>query len=138
PAAAGQVALPAAPAPPVQSPVMTRDADGRVTVRAVRIETPPRVDGLLDDEVYRRLTPITDFIQQNPDEGALATEPTRVWILFDDTTLYISARCHDSQPSRIVGTDMRRDGRNVSQNDNVSIVLDTFHDRRNGFEFLVN
>lgn len=134
-AALVQVATAPTAAPP---PVTSRDADGRVTVRAVRVDHPPRIDGVLDDDLYRTLTPITDFIQQNPDEGALATEPTLAWILFDETTLYISVRCRDSQPSRIVGTDMRRDGRNVSQNDNVSIVLDTFHDRRNGFEFLVN
>ena len=88
--------------------------------------------------LYRTLTPITDFIQQDPDEGQLATEPTLVWLLFDADTIYISARCRDSQPSRIIANDMRRDGRNVSQNDNLSVVLDTFHDRRNGFEFLVN
>ena len=122
----------------VPAQVMTRDAEGRVTVRATRVDTPPRVDGILDDELYRTLAPVTGFIQQDPDEGRLATEPTLVWILFDATTVYVSARCRDSQPARIVANDMRRDGRNVSQNDNLSVVLDTFHDRRNGFEFLVN
>jgi hypothetical protein len=118
--------------------VQMRDAEGRVTVRATRIEAAPEVDGNLDEELYRTLTPVTDFVQQDPDEGQLATEPTLVWILFDATTIYFSARCRDSQPKRIVANDMRRDGRNVSQNDNLSVVLDTFHDRRNGFEFLVN
>lgn len=145
---AGPLAVPIAvpAAAPVDDPVVaqvppqvvTRHADGRIAVRATRITMPPRVDGALDDEVYRAVTPITDFVQQNPDEGAPATERTLVWLLFDDTTLYIAARCLDSQPTRIVGTDMRRDGRNVSQNDNLSVVLDTFRDRRNGFEFLVN
>ena len=93
---------------------------------------------ILDEELYRTLPPITDFIQQDPDEGQLATEPTLVWILFDARNIYIAARCRDSQPSRIVANDMRRDGRNVSQNDNISVVLDTFHDRRNGYEFLMN
>jgi hypothetical protein len=93
---------------------------------------------VLDEEFYRTIQPVTDFVQQDPDEGRLATEPTLVWLLFDADTNYITARCRDSQPSRIVANDMRRDGRNVSQNDNLSVVLDTFHDRRNGFEFLVN
>jgi hypothetical protein len=118
--------------------VMVRDAEGRVTIRAVRVDEPPRIDAILDEEHYRTLPPITDFIQQDPDEGQLATEPTLVWILFDARNIYIAARCRDSQPSRIVANDMRRDGRNVSQNDNISIVLDTFHDRRNGYEFLMN
>ncbi|HXW04068.1 MAG TPA: DUF5916 domain-containing protein [Vicinamibacterales bacterium] len=123
---------------PVAPPVMTRDAAGHVTIRAIRVEAAPHVDGVLDEELYRTLEPITGFIQQDPDEGQLATEPTLVWLLFDQRTIYISARCLDSQPSRIVANDMRRDGRNVSQNDNLSVVLDTFHDRRNGYEFLVN
>ena len=135
PAAAQQEPNGPMPAPPA---VMTRDSEGRVTVRAVRVETPPRIDGVLDDELYRSLTPITGFIQQDPHEGQVATEPTLVWILFDAHSLYIAARCRDSQPHRIVANDMRRDGSNVSQNDNLSIVIDTFHDRRNGYEFLIN
>ena len=119
-------------------PVLAREAPNGITVHATRVQTPPRVDGVLDEDVYQTLTPITGLIQQDPDEGSIATEPTLIWILFDDTNLYISARCRDSQPARIVANDMRRDGRNVSQNDNLSVVLDTFHDRRNGFEFLVN
>jgi hypothetical protein len=117
---------------------MARDVWGRVTIRAVRVGRPPRVDGALDDPVYQTITPISDFIQQEPDEGAPATEPTRVWVLFDRENLYISARCQDSQPNRIVANDMRRDGRNIGQNDNISVVLDTFYDRRNGYEFLIN
>lgn len=119
-------------------PVMTRDADGQVTVRAVRVDTPPRIDGVLDDPMYQTLAPITGFVQQDPNEGQPATEPTFIWIMFDAHNIYIGARCRDSHPSRIVANDMRRDGRNVSQNDNLSIIFDTFHDRRNGYEFLIN
>src|SRR5687768_15282994 len=62
--------------------IMSRDSSGHITVRAVRIEAPPRIDGVLDEELYRRLPAITGFIQQDPDEGQLATEQTLVWILF--------------------------------------------------------
>ena len=138
PAASAQDLGTAATLPAAAAPVQSRDAEGRVTVRATRVINAPRIDGLLDDEVYRALPPITGFVQQDPDEGALATEPTLVWITFDDDNLYIGARCRDSQPHRIVANDMRRDGSNVSQNDNFSIIFDTFHDRRNGYEFLMN
>jgi hypothetical protein len=117
---------------------MWRDTEGVVTVRAVRVDQPPRIDAILDEEIYQRLPPITGFIQQDPNEGELATEATLVWILFDAQNIYIAARCRDSQPHRIVANDMRRDGSNVSQNDNISVVIDTFHDRRNGYEFLMN
>lgn len=131
-------AQPSSIGPPTASPVKWLDDEGRVVVRATRASTAPRIDGTLDDAVYRQVTPVSDFVQQDPVEGALATEQTLVWILFDEDTLYISARCRDSQPSRIIANDMRRDGRNVSQNDNLSVAIDTFHDRRNGYEFLVN
>ena len=126
------------PGPAAPAPVQTRDSEGRVTVRAVRIDAAPRIDGVLDEELYRTHEPITGFIQQDPQEGQAATEQTLVWLSFDDENLYIAARCRDSQPSRIRANDMRRDGRNVSQNDNLSVVLDTFHDGRNGYEFLMN
>ena len=137
PQAAGQDRPDTSPAL-VPAAIMSRDSSGDITVRAVRVEAPPRIDGVLDEEIYRRLPAITGFIQQDPDEGQLATEQTLVWILFDAHQIYIAARCRDSQPPRVIATDMRRDGRNVSQNDNISIVLDTFRDRRNGYEFLLN
>lgn len=128
------------PGGPVTSntPVMTRDSEGRVTVRAVFVNEPPRVDGVLDEPIYQSLAPITGFIQQDPQEGQLATEATLVWILYDARNIYIGARCRDSQPHRIMANDMRRDGSNVSQNDNISVIIDTFHDRRSGYEFLMN
>src|SRR3954469_23060615 len=75
------------------SSVVERTAPDRVTVRAVRLATPLRVDGRLDEEVYARIPPISDFIQQEPREGEPATERTDAWILFDVDTLYIVARC---------------------------------------------
>ena len=55
-----------------------------------------------------------EFIQQEPSEGAPATERTETWILFDDRDLYISARCWDSQPDRMVANELRRDHENVA------------------------
>jgi hypothetical protein len=119
-------------------PLYARGDDGRITVRATRIEAPLRLDGVLDDAPYAQVPSIDAFIQQEPNEGQPASERTEVWILTDNDHLYISARCHDSQPKRIVANDMRRDGRNIGQNDNLSIIIDSFHDRRNGYEILVN
>ena len=58
-------------------------------------------------------------------------------MLFDDTNIYFACRCWDTHPERIVANDMRRDSSNLRQNDNFGVVLDTFHDRRNGFLFYV-
>ena len=126
------------PPPPVPPAVIVRDEEGRVTMRAIRLDAPLRLDGQLDEAVYQTIPPVTDFIQQEPDEGALATEQTDVWVLFDDETFYVSARCWDSQPSRTVANEMRRDSYGMYGNDTFAVMLDTFYDRRNGFDFRTN
>ncbi len=143
PAAAGfDAALAAAidgPPPPVAPAVMNRDASGRTTVRAIRLAAGIRLDGALDEEVYRTVPPITDFLQQVPVEGAPASERTEAWILFDDTNVYVSARVHDSAPeSEWVANEMRRDTNQLRQNDTFTVFFDTFYDRRNGYNFYTN
>ena len=123
------------PRPPA---VKTQDADGHVTVRAVRIAEPIVVDGLLDDPVYEQVAVIDGFVQQLPDEGAPPTEPTEIWILFDDDNIYLSARCWDSQPDRMVADEMTRDARAIWRNELLSVIFDTFHDGRNGMNFSTN
>ncbi|MBW8861932.1 MAG: carbohydrate binding family 9 domain-containing protein, partial [Acidobacteria bacterium] len=110
---------------------------GAYTVHATRITTAMRIDGRLDEPVYEQVPAITDYIQQEPREGAPISERTESWVLFDDDNLYIVCRCWDTHPERIVANDMRRDSTNLRQNDNFAVMLDTFHDRRNGVLFYV-
>jgi len=139
PAPIAAVAAPAivldGPPAPVAPAVINRDEKGHATIRAVRIDRPLRIDGRLDEEVYASVPGAGDFVQQLPRENRPATEPTEVWVFFDDKNLYIAARCFDSHPEREVATEMRRDENNIIQNENISFVLDTFYDRRNGFDF---
>ncbi len=138
PVVIGGVAIngPAAPVPPA---VVARDAQGRATIRAVRITDRLRIDGQLDEAVYRDIQPIDGFIQTEPNGGQPATERTEAWIFFDDDTLYVAARCYDSQPeSRWVANEMRRDSMNVVRNENFAIYFDTFYDRRNAFLFEIS
>jgi len=126
------------PAPPQAPEVISRDRDGRVTLRAVRLEGELTLDGRLEENLYRRVPNITGFIQQEPNEGQPATEATEVWVFFDDSNVYVSAYNRDTQPARIVANEMRRDSRNIFNNDNFAMILDTFYDRRDGFMFMTN
>src|SRR2546426_1755881 len=127
------------PPPPVPPAVISRDASGGVTIRAVRLTAPLRVDGRLDESVYAGVPSITDFIQVEPQEGAAATEKTEVWLTFDRDNVYVSFRCWDSHQERLVANEMRRDNGTIwSGNGNVSFMFDTFYDRRNSFQFVVN
>jgi uncharacterized protein DUF5916/cellulose/xylan binding protein with CBM9 domain len=128
-----------APPEPVAPEVVTRDPDGRATVRAVRISEPLRIDGALDESLYRDVRSISNFIQVEPDGGQDATEPTETWIAFDDEHVYVSFKVWDSQMDTLIATEMRRDSTNSWQgNDLVSFIFDTFYDRRNSFTFTMN
>jgi hypothetical protein len=118
--------------------IVDRTAADKVTVRTLRLQKPLRVDGRLDEEIYATVESITDFIQQEPNEGAPATEKTEAWVLFDDVNLYIAARCWDSQPDREVANELRRDNGNILGNENFTFVIDPLHDRRNGYLFQTN
>ena len=127
------------PPPPIPPAVLSRDAAGAVTVRAVRVVERIRLDGILDEDVYDETQSIGGFVQQVPDEGAPASEATEAWVLFDDDHLYVAARCFDSAPpAEWVANDMRRDTAQLRQNDTFAVILDTFYDRRNGVAFYTN
>ena len=134
--APGLIDGPGAPAPPA---VMNRDEEGRVTVRAVRLDERIELDGVLDEAVYGTVPAITGFVQLMPDVGEPATERTEAWILFDDENVYVSARVWESVPeSEWVANEMRRDTNQLRQNDTFAVFFDTFYDRRNGFNFYTN
>jgi len=126
------------PPPPVSPAIIARDAQGQMTIRALRLTSPLRIDGQVDESAYDGLDPISDFIQMEPDGGQAATERTDVWLFFDDDNVYVSIRAWESDPSRMVANEMRRDSNNIRMGDCVAFSLDTFYDRRNAFQFEVS
>ena len=107
------------------------------TVRSTQTDTEPRIDGRLDDAAWAQAVPVDGFLQREPVEGASSSEQTIVRILHDDKRIYISFRCLDSDPDRIVASRMQRDSE-LHEDDNVSVILDTYNDGRGGFFFRTN
>jgi len=127
------------PPPPTDPDVIVRAENGRVVVRGTRLTTPLVIDGVLDEPLYDEVKPISDFIQTVPNEGELASERTEAWISYDDTNFYLSCKCYDSAPPEDwTANEYRRDTNQLRQNDMFGALLDTFHDRRNGFNFYTN
>ncbi len=127
------------PPPPVAPATINRDAEGRATVRAVRLTEPLEIDGVLNETAYDMVESFSGFIQQSPDEGAPATERTEAWVFFDDNSIYVSARLWDSAPeSQWVANEMQRDSFQLINNERFSVAFDTFYDRRNNVAFMVN
>jgi hypothetical protein len=128
-----------APPEPIAPDVITRDTEGHATVRAVRLSQPLRIDGALDESLYRDVPSMSDFIQVEPQAGQAATERTEAWVSFDDDYVYVSFRAWDTQMESLIATEMRRDSPNNWQgNDIVAFIFDTFYDRRNSFTFTMN
>jgi len=98
--------------------------------------TPIIVDGKLDEPIYQELVPITELIQMKPDEGELVSEKTEAYVFYDDKNIYFSFRCYDSEPDRIIAQVENRDA--LRSSDRVAVLVDTFHDLRNGYVFKVN
>ncbi|MFA5910385.1 MAG: DUF5916 domain-containing protein [Vicinamibacterales bacterium] len=126
------------PPAPIAPAVFAKDDHNRITLRATRLTAPLSLDGNLDEAVYREVTPIDHFIQQEPNEGTPATERTLVWLFFDDDNFYVSVKSFDSAPERLVANELRRDNFNIYQNDNISISIDPLYTRRSGVFFQTN
>jgi hypothetical protein len=97
----------------------------------------PVIDGKLDDLVWQEGNLLTDFVQLEPNQGQPATQRTEARIGYDAENLYFGIRCYDTEPEKVLTGGMRPDT-DLVNDDSVAIVLDTFHDGRNGFQFAVN
>lgn len=105
-------------------------------MQAVRVTTPPRIDGVLDDPVWQTAQPASDFIQRDPEEGKPASERSEIRVLYDDEALYFGCMFYDREADKIVARLTRRD--NEIEADEASIRIDSYHDHQTGAEFTFN
>ena len=112
---------------------------GARVVSAVRIPDGElvRLDGVLDEAVWRTAVPAEGFVQREPDNGAPATQPTEVRVLYDATRIIFGATLQDDEPERILGNQMQRD-QSFSADDRFIVTVDTFLDGRSGYIFETN
>ncbi|MEX2512959.1 MAG: DUF5916 domain-containing protein [Cyclobacteriaceae bacterium] len=105
---------------------------------AVRIDEQIKIDGVLDEHIWEEEGWISDFLQMFPSDTSLAIAQTKVKVAYNEKFLYIAAVMHSNERREdYVSTSLRRDFRG-NQNDGISIVLDTFNDKTNGYIFGVN
>jgi len=117
--------------PPARTPPPTSNSvAARRAVRAVVI------DGKDDDEVWREAPAITAFREFSPREDGPPRFPTEAKVAYDDHNFYAFIRAFDPHPDSILKILARRDVR--APTDQLKIVIDSYHDRRTGYEFAVN
>ncbi|RKU17219.1 hypothetical protein C6500_15615 [Candidatus Poribacteria bacterium] len=124
----------------VQSPedvwTETEEASAHRTATAIRIESrPPKLDGALDDEIWKTAPLHEGFRQRDPDEGEPVSERTTFQIVYDDEAIYFGIMCYDSEPDKIVSRLVRRD--TFVESDRIDVILDSHYSRQNPFWFFV-
>ncbi len=105
--------------------------------KAVKIEGPIQIDGLLNEAAWSRAEVVSDFMQFQPERGASATVRTSVRILYDNSAIYFGFENTDPEMDKIAARISKRDA-DLSEDDAVAIYLDTFADRRAAYFFMTN
>lgn len=103
---------------------------------AVRTNRPPVIDGRPDDEAWRDAPVIDQFLEYEPNTGAVPRFRTELRILYDDRYLYVMGRLYDPAPDSIIALLSRRDVRTESEQ--LKLVIDSYHDRRTAYQFILN
>ena len=106
-------------------------------LQAVQADSPPLLDGILDETVWEGVPRTEQFKQKEPTEGNDASEVTYVQVIYTEESLFFGITCLDSSPAGIVATELRRDG-SLNKDDSFWILIDSFHDHRNAFLFATN
>lgn len=120
---------------PRESPRLTNPAATTVAT-ALRAPTPPQIDGLATDPVWRDAIAVDGFRQFDPQEDVEPTMRTEARFAYDDRNMYVLVRAFDPNPDSIVALLSRRDER--TQSDYIRVIIDSYHDRRSGYQFMVN
>lgn len=103
---------------------------------AIRAEVAPVIDGRIGDRVWSVAEPITDFLEFDPNEGKAPRFATEVRVAYDHGNFYVFVRAFDDEPGKIRMELARRDVRPPT--DQIKIILDSYFDRRSGYEFAVS
>lgn len=103
-------------------------------VKATRVDTPPTIDGSLDDLAWTLAEPVLGLTQVEPVEGAETARATEAYVLYDDTHIYFGFRMEEPEVGEIVRQEMRRDAY-LRADDRIEWILDTFNDNRTAYFF---
>lgn len=104
-------------------------------VRMEKVEI--RVDGRLDEAVWRSISPIKNWYQLKPNEGDEPSEVTEMWLFYDENAVYLGARLYVKDPATIIARTLERDSHSSDQ-DAIALILDTLNDNRTAYGFIVN
>ena len=108
----------------------------RIRVATPRIEATAVIDGKLDEVVWARAARLTDFSQYQPVDGRPAEEPTEVLVWYGPDAIYFGIKATELHGDVVRATRANRD--NITSEDHIQILLDTYNDHRLAFLLAVN
>src|SRR5881296_3877606 len=108
----------------------------QLDVAPPRVEADARVDGVLDEPVWRRAAHLIGFSQYRPVDGRPAADSTEVLVWYAPDAIYFGVRAFESHGNAVRATLADRD--NIDRDDRIHILLDTYHDHRRALLFAVN
>jgi hypothetical protein len=111
--------------------------DGSYSAAATKTTEKITIDGTMSEPAWKTAPALDRWHQTRITEGALAREQTDVRILYDRDNLYFGFHCFDSQPKKVAAYTVQNEGF-LHQDDNVTIIIDTFLDHRNAYYFWTN
>jgi hypothetical protein len=116
---------------------MASDSISRKKLQAIKKDQSVKIDGILDDEIWKNVPVATNFVERQPNNGKPQADSlkTEVKFLYDDTGLYIAAQMYDPQPSKILKELTERD--NIANDDFFGIIINGYNDHQQSLEFIV-
>jgi len=105
------------------------------TIKAIRIDTPPTIDGYVNEPVWDEAFAVEEFYQREPYEGQPVSKKTIFLTCYDANNIYFAVKCWDD-PKKITAKEMARDV-SLGKDDRIQIILDTYLDKRNGYWFQI-
>ena len=127
---AGTLALSVSTIYPAEDPMLRK-------IAAVETNSPPKIDGKLDDLCWQKAAQTGDFIQFEPNSGQPASHKTEVYLLYDQNRLYVGFECFKSDMNVLAANSVQRDSFFFAD-DHVEVLLDTYLDQRNCYAFSLN
>jgi hypothetical protein len=114
------------------------DALGRPVLHGSPVaDSAVRVDGRLDERAWAEADSLSDLRQREPRSGAPVTERTVVRVLHGSDGLYVGIQAFDAAPRLIRASELRRDA-DLTVDDYVTLLIDSFRDNRGAFLFRTN
>ena len=116
---------------------ITRAQDSTKICNAIRTQAEPKIDGILEEEIWSKAKPASGFTMSRPSEGGTASQISEVRVLYDNRAVYIGAMLFDNHPDSILHELGSRDEDDLNA-DLFRFVVDPYNLRQDAFDFGVN